>query len=101
MKVAVSDVATAHFNRESSVAASIQRNLNWRAGWREEESVCSVGHITRLHFLSGQKRFYRLRHVRGLNASTGRCGTKTQVVQMFDNEENFVCRLMGANWLLG
>jgi hypothetical protein len=80
MKVAVNEDATVGFNRvKSTVAASTRRNRNWRAVWMVEESVCSVEQIGRLHFLSGQKRFYRLRQVHGSTASTGRWGTRAQV----------------------
>ena len=99
IKTADNDVATAHLNRvRSTVAASIQRNRNWRVDWMVEESVCLVWQITRFHLLSGQKRFYKQRKVHGLSASTGRCGTKAQVVPTFFKIKNtFVCRWMGTN----
>ena len=61
-----------------------------------EESVCLLAQVSRLHFLSGEKRLYRQRQVHGLTASTGRWGTRTEVVRFVDNRVNLSLQVDGS-----
>jgi WD40 repeat protein len=69
--------------------------------WIVEKSVCSVEQITRFHFLSGPKRFYKQRQVGGSYASTGRLATRGQVVRTFENEINLRLQVDGSKLAAG
>jgi WD40 repeat protein len=68
-----------------------------------EESVCLLAQkqVTRLHLLTGQKRFYRQRQIHRFGASTGRWGIRNQVVRFFENEVNFCLQLDGNIFAAG
>jgi len=83
------------------VALSTRRNRNCRVVWMVEESVFSLDQISRHHLLSGQKRFYWQRQVHQFTASTGRWGTRAQVVRTFENEDQFCLQVDGSKLAAG